>query len=336
MSKRTSPPSAHDVARVAGVSQAAVSRAFTPGASIAKDTQDKVLRAAKSLGYRPNLLARSLITGESGIIGIIFGGNPRNPYFLSALYSLLARLSRAGKHILVFTVEGHASADVHVESLLKYRVDALLLMATSVSSKFEERCHDEGVPIIFFNRRPRKIKAFASVIENNREGARQVAEHLLLQGYKRLALIAGAAESSTSRERESAFTDYLTSHGLPAPEREIGHFQREGAQQAARSLLSRKRKPDAIFCVNDYMALAAIDVARYESGLQIGREIGIAGMDDIDEASWPAFDLTTYSVSIESIIEQAVTFLLDTPRQKTPLQTVIDGALKPRRSTQRT
>lgn len=155
------------------------------------------------------------------------------------------------------------------------------------------------------------------------------------QGYKRLGLIAGPPESSTARERESGFTAYLKSHGLPAPEREVGHFHREGALHAARQLLSRKPRPELIFCVNDYMALAAIEVARYEFGLEIGRDIGIAGFDDIDEASRPSFDLTTYSVSMESIVDAVVAFLLDTPRQKNPLHTVIDGVLKPRRSTQR-
>ena len=335
MSKRISPPSAHDVARLAGVSQAAVSRAFTPGASIATDTQNKVFRAAKSLGYRPNLIASSLNKGKSGIVGVIFGGNPRNPFFLAALYALLARLSRAGKHILIFTVDSHANADAHAEELLKYRVDALLLMATSLSSKLAEQCYDEGVPILFFNRRPPKAKGFSSVAENNSKGGRQIAEHLLSQGYKRLALIAGATESSTARERESGFTTYLKSHGLAVPEREVGHFHREGALHAARQLLSRKPRPEAIFCINDYMALAAIEVARYEFGLEIGREIGIAGFDDIDEASWPSFDLTTYSVSTERIIDAVAAFLLNTPRQKNPLHTVIDGVLKPRRSTQR-
>ena len=334
MSRRTSPPSAHDVARVAGVSQAAVSRAFTPGASIAKDTQDKVFRAAKSLGYRPNLLARSLIMGQSGIVGVVYGGNPKNPFFMSVLDALLKRLSRARKHILIFTVEGHATADVHVEDLLKYRVDALLLMATSLSPRLAEQCRDAGIPTIFFNRRPPK-KDFASVIENNREGAEQIAEHLLQQGYRRPAVITGLAESSTGRERESGFTAYLTSKGLPEPECETGYFQRDGALQAARKLLSGKPRPDAIYCVNDYMALAAIEVARYEFGLEIGRQIGIAGFDDIEEASWPSFDLTTYSIPVESIIEQAATLLLNPPGHEMPQHAVIDGVFKPRRSTQR-
>jgi DNA-binding LacI/PurR family transcriptional regulator len=143
------------------------------------------------------------------------------------------------------------------------------------------------------------------------------------------------AESSTGRERESGFIAHLTSQGQPEPPCEIGYFHREGALQAARKLLSRKPRPDAIYCVNDYMALSAIEVARYEFGLEIGGQIGIAGFDDIEQASWPSFDLTTYSISVESIIEQAATLLLSTPEQQVPRHTIVDGVFKPRRSTQR-
>ena len=83
------------------------------------------------------------------------------------------------------------------------------------------------------------------------------------------------------------------------------------------------------------MALAAMDVARYEFGLEIGRQIGVAGFDDIEQAAWPSFDLTTYSISVESIIDQAATLLLSAPGPEIPRHTVVDGVFKPRRSTQR-
>jgi DNA-binding LacI/PurR family transcriptional regulator len=335
MTKRLSPPSAHDVARLAGVSQAAVSRAFTPGKSIAKHTQERVFRAAKSLGYRPNLLARSLIKGQSGIVGVVMG-SPRNPVFMAALDALSARLSRAGKHILIFTVQDGSSADEYVDELLMYRADALLLMATDLSPKFAEQCREEGIPILSFHRPPPKTKYFASVTANHREGAQQIATHLLQQGYRRLAFMAGRDDSVTSREREAGFSAHLESEGLPAPVREVGHFQREGALEAARKLLSRKSRPDAIFCANDYMALATIEVARYEFGLEIGRQIGVAGFDDVEQASWPSYDLTSYLMPVQAMVEKVVSIVVADPALKAPAHTTVEGAFKPRGSTQRT
>src|SRR5262245_16842550 len=118
-------PSAYDVARLAGVSQAAVSRAFTPGASIAKATRERVLLAAQGLGYRPDLIARSLSMGRSDIIGVVLG-IPEIPAHVAAFEALSGRLTKAGKQIMTFTTQGlEYIADVHVEDLLRYRVDAL-------------------------------------------------------------------------------------------------------------------------------------------------------------------------------------------------------------------
>src|ERR1700759_3946669 len=103
-----------DVAELAGVSLAAVSRAYTPGTSISESTRERVMQAAGKLGYRPNLLARSLIKGKSGIVGVVMG-NPRHPIFAVALEALSRRLSQAGRHILIFTAENPAhTADMQV------------------------------------------------------------------------------------------------------------------------------------------------------------------------------------------------------------------------------
>lgn len=334
MSKRSSPPSAHDVARLAGVSQAAVSRAFTPGASIAVATRDKVFEAAKELGYRPNLLARSLIKGQSGIVGVVVG-NPRYPFFQAALNALSSRLSQAGKHILIYTAEENATVDAQVEDLLKYRVDAVLLMAASLSPRQADQCRAEGVPVISLGRSPLASGSLASVVGDSAFGAAKIAEHLLQQGYRRLALIAGSPDTSSSREREAGFVEHLAAQGLPAPARAVGYFRREAASEAARSLLSQTPRPDALFCINDDMALAAIEVARFEFGLEIGRELGVAGFDDIELAAWPSFDLTTYSLPVERLIEKTVEILLDDAAAPVPASTIVQGALKIRSSTRR-
>jgi DNA-binding LacI/PurR family transcriptional regulator len=332
--KRSSPPSGHDVAALAGVSQAAVSRAFTPGAVIAEATRARVMVAAEKLDYRPNFLARSLITGRSGIVGVVMG-NPKNPFFVTALEALSSGLSKSGRQILIFTSEDQACvADVQVEDLLKFRVDALLLMSANLSPSLVGRCRSTALPVIFFNRMSRKPDGMWGVTGDNRRGGRKIAEHLLERGYRRPAYIAGFTNSTTNRDRQSAFSDYVVSRGLPAPQCVEGHFQRAGAMAAARQLLGQRQRPDAIFCSSDYMALATIEVARYEFGLAMGKDLGVVGFDGIEQAEWPSYDLTTYEQPVQAMVDRVIK-ILDDPKGQASERIVLPGVLKIRGSTQR-
>jgi DNA-binding LacI/PurR family transcriptional regulator len=325
-------PSAHDVAELAGVSQAAVSRAFTEGASISDAMRTRVVRAAQELGYRPNLLARSLITGKSGIIGVVIG-NPRNPFCVAALDMLSVRLAEAQKHILVFTVDGACDADVQVSDLINFRVDALVLVSAALSPDTVRECQQVGIPVLYFSRVKQQTPDSSSVTGENRIGASAIARHFVEQGYRRLSHMIGYKDSWTNHEREAGFEGYLRDNGLPRPQTVIGHYQREGAIAAARMLLSQPGRPDAIFCASDHMACATIEVARYEFGLEIGRDLGVAGFDDIEQAAWPSFDLTTYSVPIPAMMDSALAWLLGETRSLGHV--AIPGALVTRGSTRR-
>lgn len=147
------------------------------------------------------------------------------------------------------------------------------------------------------------------------------------QGYRRLALIAGRPDAAASYGRERGFRDFLAKQGLSDPAREVGFFRRHEAMKAMRNLLSRKPRPDAVFCENDDMALAALEVARFEFGLEIGRDLGIAGFDDTDQAGWPSFDLTTYSFPVEKVSE-CVTHLVTDPSAAFPVKVIVPGDLK--------
>jgi DNA-binding LacI/PurR family transcriptional regulator len=325
-------PSAHDVAKLAGVSQSAVSRAFTEGASISKTTKEKVILAANTLGYRPNLIARSLIKGQSNIIGVGIG-NFANDFFPLALDALSNKLSTIGKRLLVFTSGPHGPQDHHVEELLNYQVDALILLSTNLSSELALQCERAGIPVVLFNRTS-QLSQTCSVIGENEKGARLIAEHLLQAKYKNIAFMAGIDDSSTSQEREKAFTDYLKTNAGITPIREAGLFTREGAMQACRKLLNRRKRPDAIFCANDHMALAACDIARYEFGLEIGKEIGIVGFDNIPQTAYPSYDLTTYSQPIEEMAEQTMQLIKPGSLENIDTQTVVvSGELIIRSST---
>lgn len=336
MTKNTKPPvkpalpSVNDVARAAGVAQATVSRAFTPGASISPAVKIRVMEVAEQLGYRPNLLARSLIMRQSRIIGVVMG-DPRNPFYVAALACLSHRLAAAEFQMLVFVSDDATLSDIPIKDLLKYRVDALVLMSAHLSSDLATRCQAEGIPVLFFNRLSRDAIAIGSVTGANEEGGKQVAEHLLNQGYRRLAFMAGDCDSSTSHEREMAFKSELARMGAEQPHHVIGYFDRDGARVAMRELLASPNPPDAVFCANDVMAISALEVARHEFGLQIGKDVGIVGFDDIEMCSWPSFDLTSYSQPIKQMIDHVVSMILDIKCENS----VIKGVLSKRNSTKR-
>lgn len=333
MTRRLALPSAHDVARLAGVSQAAVSRAYTPGASIAELTRTKVMEAAKELGYRPNLHARSLITGKSGIVGVVMG-NPRNTFYLEALDALSIGLAKEGLHLLVFTARGERNTDQLVDSLLQFRVDSLLLMSASLSSELAEQCRAHGIPVIYFNRTPEPGRKFPSITSANHIGAARVAQHLYDQGYRKLAMITGADRSATTLERHQAFLTKVSELGLPKPVIEEGGFG-IAAQPAARALLSSPSRPDAIFCTNDMMAMATIEIARFEFDLKPGRDVGVAGFDDIEGASWLSFNLTTYSQPVAPLIDKAIEIIKNPKDFSEDAHFAVEGRLVVRTSTQR-
>lgn len=334
MSRAASPPSAHDVARLAGVSQAAVSRAFTQGASISDGMRARVIEASRQLGYRPNLLARSLITGKSGIVGVVIG-SPRNPFFLEALDFLSARLSQEQRQLQVFTARAESDVDAMVEALLRFRVDALLLMSANVSPGLARQCRAACIPVVCFNRRARVIDGFPCITGANRNGGARIAAHLSEQGYRQFAFLAGTRHSPTSRERLAGFTGKLAELGLAPPRLVHGDYDTAVAADAVRALLASPDPPDAIFCASDMMALAAIEVARYDFGLAVGPDVGIAGFDDVEGASWRSFDLTTYSQPTDLMVDAAVRFLLKPLPSDRAMHVEVDGELKIRASTRR-
>lgn len=286
------PVTAYDVAHFAGVSQSAVSRAFTPGSSISAETRAKVSAAVLKLNYRPNLIARSLSMRRSDMIGVIVPPLD-NPFFATLLEALTSSFNRFGYRILLFTSNPAASPDPVLEDVLHSRVDALVMVSASISSTFAEECRLIGLPIVLLNRKTGGSH-ISSVTGANSEGASIIASFLIAGGHHRFAFMAGLESSSTSRDREEAFTRRLVVSDRKLLARATGNYSFEGAMAAARQLLQLRKRPDAIFCANDYMAIATLQVAQYEFGLRVGKDVSIVGFDDSACASWPLFGLTTY------------------------------------------
>jgi DNA-binding LacI/PurR family transcriptional regulator len=321
---------AYDVASLAGVSQAAVSRAFTPGGSVAKATRLKIIEAAKELGYRPNAFARSLTTQQSGIVGIA-AGRLANPYFSTALEEFSGQLSRADLRLLLFP----AHFETSIEQVMQYRVEVLIMLSVPPSADLVTECEAGDIPIIMFNRRPRHEDK-PCVIGDNQTGGRMLAAYLLAGGHERFAFISAGDESTASNEREVGFRDYLTEHNIAAFRRESAAFSVEQAATATRRLLLQQDRPDAIFCANDHVAITAIQVAQSEFGVDVGREISIVGFDDVPQASWPGIALTTYSQPVDKMVEATIELIraMRDGRAWEPV-TVVPGDLIVRSSARR-
>ena len=296
-----------DVARLANVSQSAVSRTFTPGASVSDDTKQRVLDAAKALGYRPNALARSLISGRSRIIGLVVA-YLENHFYPIVIEQLSRALQAHGYHVMLFMTEPGRQDEVMSE-ILQYKMDGVVLASVTLSSHVAEECANIGVPVVLFNRYIPDSHV-SSVTSNNELGGRLVAQLFAEARHERIAFIAGTENSSTNNDREVGFTEGLAEASLSVWKRMVGMYSFEGATLAARELLREEDKPDAIFVANDHMAFAVMDVIRSEFGLRIPEDISVVGYDNVPEADWAAYNLTTVEQPVGAMIDETVDILI--------------------------
>jgi DNA-binding LacI/PurR family transcriptional regulator len=305
-----------DVAARAGVSQSAVSRCFTPGASIAKETRDRVMRAAAELGYRPNVHARNLITGRTRIVGVVLA-HLDNLFYPRFLQLLTERLQALGMQVLLFVADGNQQVEL-MEQLLNYRVDGIVLAATTLHSDLAKACTAAGIPVVLFNRVPSHAldRAFHSVQTDQEKGVTELTRLLIDRGHKRIAFLAGNLESSTNQARERGCRSMLKKAGLPLFAYGIGNYDEAQASAVVRGWFLRGKRlskaqdwPDAIVAADDRMAFAVMDTLRHELGLRVPEQVSVVGFDDVPQASWPAYDLTTYAQPLPQMIESVVQLL---------------------------
>jgi LacI family transcriptional regulator len=230
-----------------------VSRVFTPGASVSERTATKVREAADALGYRPNVLARAMLTGKSKIIGLVVAYLD-NHFYPTVLELLSEGLEREGYHVLVF-MASHTAGDIEdvVGQILDYQIDGLILASVALSSDLADRCSASGVPVVLFNRKL-ETQGELAVVSDNNAGGRMAADHLVSLGRKRIGHIAGWEGASTQRDREAGFMEGLRAAGLGLFAREVGDFKLNQAKDAARRMFDTDARPDAVFVANDYMA----------------------------------------------------------------------------------
>lgn len=325
-----------DVARVAGVSQATVSRVFAERGNVHSETAELVRRVAQELGYRPNIMARAMRTSRTGTVGVVVS-RLTNPLYPMMLQTLGPQMVEAGLRMVVWSVD-EADEKFAIDAVKERSVDGVLVMTATADSSALREVVNSGLPVVLINRVVDGLP-LDQVESDNYAGGARVAEYFVRSGRKRIAMIGGPQAPSTIRNRDSGFRVQLQKQSVSLETQlavYVESFSYQTGYAAAMRLLEMAIQPDAIFCANDVLALGACDAAR-RRGIRVPEELWIVGYDDIDMAAWDAFDLTTIRQPIADMCQVATQMLVDRigGSKEAPVKVVVPNELIIRGSTGR-
>lgn len=299
----------YDVARLAGVSQSAVSRCFQPGASASEKLRVRVRRAAAALGYTPNAIARSLITRRSNLIAVLIS-NLTNLYYPEVLSELSAQATIHDERILLFAVPQESDIDNTLDQVLRYQVDGVV-SAVRLSPAQLEAIERRHIPVVFFNRYMRD-RPVNSVCCDQVDGARALVMRLFNAGHRRFGVIAGPKDSVVGEERLRATVETLDELGVRGTPVVRGGYDYESGAKGIHELIRVGRKPpQVVVCSNDVMAIGCMDAARFELNLRVPENLSVVGFDGVGPSTWASYELTTIRQPIHRMAEATLTLLMD-------------------------
>lgn len=308
--------SAREVAERAGVSRSAVSRAFTPGASVSEDTRRRVLDAANELGYHVNHLARGLSLKESGIVCLV-GSELGTPYRASLVKAMTQAAQDAGKVAMVINTDrSDASVGAALRQALHYRADASIILSGLPDKSITRLCLENGQRIVLINRDDDQEGPLRINLQDD-EAARRALIAFLRAGCRRLAFANSEAGTPSLMARERGFLAAAGTIGLTVTVERFGPSIYDSGRELARRLLTAPERPDAVFCATDLIACGFLDTARHEFGLAVPEDLCVTGFDDIEQAGWSSYSLTTFAQPVSDIAREAFAWLRLTPEEAT-------------------
>lgn len=298
-----------DVARLAEVSVATVSRVLTGSAPVAEPTRRRVEAAATSLRYAPHAAARSLSSRRTGALGVVLP-DLYGEFFSEFLRGVDTTAQRHGLHLLVSSSHHDRAGVASVLRTMRGRVDGLLVMTPDLDADALLAHLPARLPVVLVGCAAAAAERDQLVIDNV-GGAHAAVAHLLRLGHRVIGFIGGAGGNADARSRLDGYRRALLDAGLaPAPALELeGDFTEEGGWRAAYQLLARPERPTAIFAANDAMAVGALGALR-EAGVAVPGEVALVGFDDIPVARYLTPTLTTVRVAVDVLGERAVQLLL--------------------------
>lgn len=299
----------YDVAREAGVSQSAVSRVFRPGFSVSKKTRDKVLATAKKMGYRPNAIARMLITKQSGMVAVIISSRA-NLNYPEVLSQLNRHLAAQNKRVLLFTLDDVDGLDELLNNIWTFQVDGVIALAAHFDHDSLEQFDEHQIPVVLYNRNVPDCNA-NTVCCNHDKGIRQLIDLLHQGNHKKYLIISGPKDSDVANERRTIAQRYLESLGykdVPIIYSDYGYTR---SREVFNQFCSEHGVPDAVVCSNDMTAVGVIDEARDAFSLSVPSDLSVVGFDGINAASWFNYQLTTIQQPLEQLTRAAVDILME-------------------------
>jgi len=306
--------SAQEVAERAGVSRSAVSRTFTPGASVSAETRERVLRAAEELGYHVNHLARGLMRNESGIVCLIVS-EVATPYRSALLRELTLQLQNAGKvAMFINTDRSDGSVDRALQQAIRYRADASVILSGLPDKSITQLCLRNGQRLVLINRDDDQPGPLRINLDDDEAGGR-ILTAFVRAGCRRLAFANSEAGTPSLMGRERGFVAGARALGMDVIVERHGWTGYEAGRVLAHRLLTAKERPDAVFCATDLLACGFMDAARHQFGISIPDELCVAGFDDIEQASWSSYELTTFAQPVAEIASKAVEWLTKFERE---------------------
>jgi DNA-binding LacI/PurR family transcriptional regulator len=300
-----------DVAARAGVSRTTVSFVLNdvPDANISQGTRQRVLQAARELGYVPDAAARSLASRRTHTLGLILVRNQSHiaadAFLPQVIHGLAASTRPAGFHLLLESVEDIRSPDAYIYLVRAKHIDGIVLSGPRSDDSQLTSLVSEGFPVVLLGQLPDTPACFVDV--DNRSAARGAVEHLIGLGYQRIACITNAAPEYTgSADRLAGYRDALQAAALPYDEQLVrfGDFAPESGYFAAHSLLQEITPPIALFVASDVVAFGAMAAIR-ERGLTIPDDVALVGFDDIPLARYVDPPLTTVRLPAAELGRQA-------------------------------
>lgn len=297
---------ASDVAREANVSTSAVSRAFTDGASVAPETRARVLLAANALGYRPNALARGLITQRTRLVAVIMA-NLESPFFSEFLDNLNSGLEQMGYSMLLLLIPGRQHADEALERARDYSVQGAVFLSTAPTTAAAERAEAAGMPLVILDRGRDLHKQSSSVWVNTLSIGRQVADRFIAEGRRRPLAI--STFKGPQPAELASFCTRLARAGYPATRRVQAGLSYADGLEAGRQLFAGPDHVDAVFATTDALACGLFDAATRVHGLKAPEAISIVGVGDVAQTSWMAYGISTVHLPIAELARTAIDIL---------------------------